>query len=171
MDTQTISQNIIVITGFALALGAGGGYYAGRISAEERTAKEVFGATIPTNVLSGIVARVDAEHNTIFIDVPGIYGLNFPARYRTKEIRADENTRIVARAQKDGETFQKELAEYRKKLQGASVVPTPPLPHTEKEIALKDIVSGESVSFSFNPQENLTFMAQEFTALDVIIQR
>lgn len=171
MNSEPISHNILIIATAALALGAGGGYYTGQISAENRTAREVFGAAIPTNILSGTVARVDAEQNSLAVDVPGIYGLNFPARYRTKEVRRDEHTRIVARAPKNGETFQKELAEYRKKLKDGSVTPTPPLPHTEKIIEMKDISRGESVDFSFNPRENLTFMEKEFIALDIVVNR
>lgn len=171
MDNQALSQNIIVIAGIALALGAGGGYYAGQISAEEQTAKEVFGASIPTNVLSGTVARVDEEKSAIFVDVPGIYGLNFPARYRTKEVHVSEGTRIVGRAQKDGEELQKEFAAYRKELATAKSVPTPPLPHTEEKIELRDIKPDDRISFSFSPRENTTFMERKFSALDIIVQR
>lgn len=173
-NKTNILAGAIIIFLVSVSIGFVMGYYlpgviSGKIKTEDsRQAmlKEIFGNAILANNLFGEILNVSSDKKSLTAKVSGVYGINLPKDFQEKKVLISENTKIVLRTNKAIADFDKELAELRKK--GDM---NPPLPYTEKEIAVGELKVGDKINFDFAPGENINILNAQFNAVQINVNR
>ena len=113
--------------------------------------------------LSGELVKVDAQNNLLEVRVKNNYQggdffdyLNQPDSY-WKKVKVDEETKILARKEKEREEFIKEIEEY----QGERF---PPMPYLETETSFENLKEGQDIyvesEIEFKLEENQEIKAK-----------
>ena len=126
--------------------------------------KEIFANVLFTDTLSGHISAING--NTLTVKTPGIYGLNFPVEYQTKQVLVDDAMKINLKQAKTPDEFAKELQQAR-----SSKTFTPPLPYSESNMAVSDLKVGDNINFTFTPDQNLGILNNQFTAVSISVTR
>jgi len=127
--------------------------------------KSMFPSSQDIRSVSGKISGMNG--NTITITANPISPLDSPA---TMEVVVGETTKIVKSEAKDSATFQKEMEEYQKTVSAQTdktKIAAPPMPFTEKEIALSDLKVGDQIFAEAG--ENIKTEVR-FTATKIILQ-
>lgn len=150
---------VVVALVIGVALGCGIGFYGTRKSyqAQLERAKQFFPTMSDVRSLSGKVKSIGG--NVVTVEIAPLAN-PFEEWPTLREVVVGKDTKIVKSGLKDPKEFAKEQEEYQRAIaqsqrqsnpaaapgaQPPAVLPTPPLPFTEKEIAFKDLKVGDQV--------------------------
>ena len=175
MNQTNKNKNILIFVVIAV-LAFGVGYYSGASlekfkskDSQETALKEIFGGILSGNNLSGTIAEISGDKKSLTVSVERILGVNLPKDYQKKRVLVNGNTKITLRENKSQEEWNKEFQEFQKKT--ATPGATPPYPYTEKEITINDLKAGDSVNFTFSPDQNKTALDSQFSATQITVGR
>ncbi|MFZ2226087.1 MAG: hypothetical protein WA064_01050 [Candidatus Moraniibacteriota bacterium] len=150
-------------------------YQAGWDAAKKQLEKKGIGS-VPAGMeiknLSGTIDLISG--NTLTLKNVSSADILSDPSLDTRIVQVSADTKFYQLVQKDGAQFQKEMEDFQKKMQeqAASATPTnqpltPPQPQEKKELALSDLVVGQSVAVTSS--ENIGDK-KEFTATEISVQ-
>jgi hypothetical protein len=122
-----------------------------------------------TRTLSGTVKEVRSDSLVLSVELRSTNPLEELDAPKERVVAIGTDTKIISRKQKLPEKFQEEVNRFQKalsSLETGAVPPSPPEPFETVELALKDIVTGMTVSVTADV--NILTLA-EFTAKEIAV--
>lgn len=166
---KSIISGIVV----SLVIGFGLGVVAGwQMNAKKVAELKQFFPPVPEfTTLSGTVKSVEGD--VLVVEAIGLPSNPFEKLPTIRRVKVDKNSQLVKLVSKDQKEYEKELADYQKKisalpLAGATPV-IPPQPFKEEKAALKDLKAGTfiSVEAGENIKTKVSFVAKRIVVQPV----
>lgn len=183
MEQNKTNLIIILAVGIiALAAGFFIGQIVGKSTGEKalnQNMREVFSNSfgMTGNNLSGKITKISSDKNSLTVEILSpLPGMNLPEAYKTKIVSINPETKIIIRAQRDQEEFNKEMMEFSEKMRSNPADPIgegifPPRPFIEEGGTVDDLKEGDQINFNFTMEEGLSILDSRFAALQISVTR
>lgn len=166
---KSIISGIVV----SLVIGFGLGVVAGwQMNAKKVAELKQFFPPVPEfTTLSGTVKSVESD--VLVVEAIGLPSNPFEKLPTIRRVKVDKNSQLVKLVSKDQKEYEKELADYQKKISALPLVGAtpviPPQPFKEEKIALKDLKAGTfiSVEAGENIKTKVSFVAKRIVVQPV----